>query len=93
MKGTIIKFVSEKKFGFIKPDEGLGKDIFFCKAKCAEGTRMTRGFRVEFDLEETEVDGIKKVMAINVKNTGEERVRFEGGFRSIRNDMPKEWKR
>ena len=51
--GTVERFMDEKGFGFIKPDNG-GKDVFVhYTAISGSGFRsLAKGTRVEFDLVE-----------------------------------------
>lgn len=53
MTGTVKKFMSNKGFGFITPDEG-GKDVFFHHSELQmEGFRVVEeGQRVEFEIEQ-----------------------------------------
>ncbi len=64
MTGTVKKFVDDRGFGFITPDEGDG-EVFFHQSEIAmEGIRtMEEGQRVEFDVEE----GPKGLSAKQVK--------------------------
>ena len=64
MTGTVKKFMDNKGFGFIMPDEG-DDDVFFHQSEIVmEGFRtMEEGQRVEFDLEE----GPKGLSAKQVK--------------------------
>lgn len=64
MTGTVKKFMDEKGFGFIVPDEG-NDEVFFHQSEIQmEGFRtMAEGQRVEFDVEE----GPKGLSAKQVK--------------------------
>ena len=55
MTGTVKKFVDDRGFGFITPDEGDG-EVFFHQSEIAmEGVRaLEEGQRVEFEVEEGE---------------------------------------
>lgn len=64
MTGTIAR-LTDKGFGFIKPDQGGDKDVFF-HARSLEGIMyddLREGEAVTFDVEE----GPKGPAAINVK--------------------------
>jgi len=61
MSNGTVKFFNEAKgFGFITPDEG-GKDVFV-HANGLNGTTITEGDKVTFDVEE----GQKGLNAVNV---------------------------
>lgn len=64
MTGTVKKFMDNKGFGFIMPDEG-DNDVFFHQSEIVmEGFRtMEEGQRVEFNVEE----GPKGLSAKQVK--------------------------
>ena len=64
MTGTVKKFMENKGFGFIIPDEGE-KEVFFHQSEIVmEGFRtMEEGQRVEFNVEE----GPKGLSAKQVK--------------------------
>lgn len=64
MKGTIKSLVTEKNFGFITPEEGGDKDVFFHATglKDVEFGDLKMGDNVEFDVEESD----KGPRAINV---------------------------
>mmetsp|Transcript_2699 Transcript_2699/g.5822 ORF Transcript_2699/g.5822 Transcript_2699/m.5822 type:complete len:110 (+) Transcript_2699:70-399(+) len=47
--GTVKKFVEEKGFGFITPDEG-GEDVFIHLRQCNGAERLNEGDRVSYDL-------------------------------------------
>lgn len=63
MKGTIAR-ITDRGYGFIKPDEG-DKDVFFHAHSIVDGTfdDMREGDAVTFDIEE----GDKGPSAANVK--------------------------
>jgi CspA family cold shock protein len=63
MKGTVKWFNDRKGFGFIQGEDE--KDIFVHRNSIAEGTYITEGDRVEFEVESSE----KGPHAINVKKT------------------------
>lgn len=59
-KGTLIKWCQEKLFGFIAPDNDVGKVglscVYFCKELGGEqekGEAPTAGWRLEFEIEHT----------------------------------------
>ena len=58
--GTVKFFNDEKGFGFIAPEDG-GKDVFV-HANGLNGTTITEGDKVSFDVEE----GKKGLNAVNV---------------------------
>ncbi len=62
-KGTVQRFMDDKGFGFIKPDNG-GKDVFvhFSAIGGAGFKSLSQGQRVEFDI----VDDPKGPRAANV---------------------------
>ena len=62
--GTVKKFIGERGFGFITPDEG-GSEVFVHQSGIImEGVRtLEEGQRVEFEVEE----GPKGLRAIQVK--------------------------
>ena len=64
MTGTVKKFMDNKGFGFIMPDEG-DDDVFFHQSEIVmEGFRtLEEGQRVEFEVEE----GAKGLSAKQVK--------------------------
>ncbi len=64
MTGTVKKFMENKGFGFIMPDEG-DNDVFFHQSEIVmEGFRtLEEGQRVEFNVEE----GPKGLSAKQVK--------------------------
>ncbi len=64
MTGTVKKFMDNKGFGFILPDEG-DSDVFFHQSEIVmEGFRtLAEGQRVEFNVEE----GPKGLSARQVK--------------------------
>ena len=64
MTGTVKKFMDNKGFGFIMPDEGED-DVFFHQSEIQmEGFRtVEEGQRVEFDVE----DGAKGLSAKRVR--------------------------
>lgn len=65
MTGTIAKIVSDRGFGFIKPDEGAEKDLFF-HARSVVGESvyddLREGDKVTYELE----DGPKGPAAVDV---------------------------
>lgn len=65
MTGSIAKIVSDRGFGFIKPDEGSDKDLFF-HARSVVGETvyddLQEGDKVTFEIEE----GPKGPAAIDV---------------------------
>lgn len=61
MKGKVKFFNESKGFGFITPEEG--KDVFVHQSALAEGTTLSEGDEVTFDIEE----GEKGPKAVNVK--------------------------
>lgn len=63
MQGTIKTLISDKKFGFITPEDGT-KDIFFHATSLSgvEFTQLAVGDKVNFDVEESE----KGPRAVNV---------------------------
>ena len=69
MKGTIVKVVEDRGFGFIKPEEGE-KELFF-HARSVEGDvvfdDLREGDMVTFDIEE----GPKGPAATNVTKAGD----------------------
>jgi len=55
MTGTIAKIVSDRGFGFIKPDEGSDKDLFFHARSVVGDTvydDLREGDKVTYELEE-----------------------------------------
>ncbi len=66
MKGTVAKKVDDRGFGFIKPDEGGDKDLFF-HARSVEGDTvfddLKEGQAVTYEIE----DGQKGPAAVNVR--------------------------
>jgi len=64
MSNGTVKFFNESKgFGFITPDDG-GKDVFV-HANGLNGTQITEGDKVSYDVEE----GQKGLNAVNVSRT------------------------
>ncbi len=64
MTGTVKKFMDEKGFGFIVPDEGTDEVFFHQSEIQMEGFRtMAEGQRVEFNVEQ----GPKGLSAKQVK--------------------------
>ncbi len=61
MKGTVKFFNESKGFGFISPEEG--KDVFVHESGLDEGTILSEGDSVTFDVEE----GDRGPKASNVK--------------------------
>ena len=62
MSNGTVKFFNESKgFGFIAPDDG-GKDVFVHANGLDEGTRITEGDKVSYEVE----DGKKGPSAVNV---------------------------
>lgn len=64
MTGTIVR-LNDKGFGFIKPDDGGDRDVFFHARSLAEGLMyddLREGDAVTFDVEDTE----KGPNAVNV---------------------------
>lgn len=65
MKGTIAKIVSDRGFGFIKPETESEKDLFFHARGVVEGTvfdDLREGDAITYEVEE----GPKGPAAINV---------------------------
>lgn len=64
MTGTVKKFIDDRGYGFIVPDEG-DDDVFFHESEIImEGVRtLEEGQRVEFEVEE----GAKGLSAKQVK--------------------------
>ncbi len=65
MKGKIAR-LTDRGFGFITPDEGGGKDLFFHARSLAEGIQydsLKEGQTVIYDVEE----GDKGPAAVNVR--------------------------
>ncbi len=61
MEGTVKWYNDRKSFGFIEIEEG--KDVFVHKNSLAEGTFLSEGDSVEFEIEQSP----KGPQAINVK--------------------------
>lgn len=55
MTGTIVRKMDDKKFGFIKPDDG-SKDIFFHESGIVGGgfDSVMVGDKVSFEVEQSE---------------------------------------
>lgn len=51
MKGTVKWFNPRKRYGFIEPEEG-NEDVFVHISDIAEGTTISEGDKVEFDVED-----------------------------------------
>ena len=65
MKGTIAR-LTDRGFGFITPEEGGDKDLFFHARSLVEGVEydsLKEGDTVSYDLE----DGEKGPAAVNVQ--------------------------
>ena len=62
--GKIRMFKEDRGFGFIKPDEGDGPDIFFHVTALAEGDDIAVGKTVSYEVGTDEKSG--KVKAISV---------------------------
>jgi cold shock protein len=65
MKGKIARLVKDRGFGFITPEEGGSKDLFFHARSLPAGVfdTLNEGDTVTFDVEE----GDKGPAAVNVK--------------------------
>ena len=66
MTGKIARLVSDRGFGFITPDEGADKDVFFHARSVAGGVAyddLREGDAVSFELE----DGPKGPAAVNIQ--------------------------
>lgn len=65
MKGKIARLVMDRGFGFITPEEGGGKDLFFHARSLPAGVfdSLKEGDVVTYDVEE----GDKGPAAVNVK--------------------------
>lgn len=63
MTGSVVRLITDKGFGFIKPDDG-DKDVFFHARAVVEPTfdDLREGDKVSFDIEE----GPKGPAAVNV---------------------------
>ena len=61
MKGTVKWFNDRKGFGFIEGEDK--KDIFVHRSSIAEGTYLSEGDQVEYEVESSE----KGPNAVNVK--------------------------
>jgi len=61
MEGTVKWYNERKSYGFIETEDG--KDVFVHRNALPEGTILTEGDKVEFDLEHSP----KGPQAINVK--------------------------
>jgi CspA family cold shock protein len=61
MEGTVKWYNEYKSYGFIEIEEG--KDVFVHKNALSEGTILSEGDSVEFDIEESP----KGPQAINIK--------------------------
>lgn len=61
MKGTIKWYNSMKGYGFIKGEDE--KDVFVHRSDIPEGTSLTEGDNVEYDIEKTD----RGVKATNIK--------------------------
>jgi len=65
MKGTIAKIVSDRGFGFIKPETDGGKDLFFHARSVVGDTvfdDLKEGDAITYEIE----DGQKGPAAVNV---------------------------
>lgn len=65
MKGTIAKIVSDRGFGFIKPETDSGKDLFFHARSVVGDTvfdDLKEGDAITYEIE----DGQKGPAAVNV---------------------------
>jgi cold shock protein len=65
--GTIKKFMEDKGFGFITPDNGSG-DVFFHIRHCKGVTRLEVGMAVTYDTEQDDSKG--KMQAKNCRVVG-----------------------
>jgi CspA family cold shock protein len=50
LKGTVVRWLTGKGYGFIEPDGG-GKDIFVHHSQVEESFLLAEGQVVEFDME------------------------------------------
>ena len=64
MKGTVKKYLDDRGFGFIKPDDG-GPDVFFHFSACADGIVPDINSIVEFEIETDPRSG--RTRAANVR--------------------------
>jgi CspA family cold shock protein len=47
--GRVKTYISERGFGFLKPDEG-GADVFFHVSQCSDGDDISVGDAVRFEV-------------------------------------------
>jgi len=65
LKGTITRWLDDRGFGFIKPEEG-GDDVFLHFSEIEDSYLINEGVEVEFEVRDT----YKGLRAVNAKILG-----------------------
>jgi CspA family cold shock protein len=66
-QGKIKMFNEEKRFGFIKPDDG-GVDVFFHESALREGEDVTVGKVVTYEIGADAKTGKSKAVSVDLKD-------------------------
>eukprot|EP00440_Ansanella_granifera_P067407 gb/GFBE01073113.1/.p1 GENE.gb/GFBE01073113.1/~~gb/GFBE01073113.1/.p1 ORF type:complete len:260 (+),score=41.36 gb/GFBE01073113.1/:1-780(+) len=89
--GTMVRWQSDKGFGFIKPDDG-GEDLFAHVSALVDGDGgVADGDKVTYDKDYNERKG--KDQAVNVKSTGEKGTIDSGRGRDRKDDRDRDRRR
>lgn len=83
MKGTIKRYIADRGFGFIKPLDGVGPDIFFHIKGCATGFDPEAADRETVVDAEVTQDDRGLLRAINVRPIGDGPARYGQSFDTL----------
>jgi CspA family cold shock protein len=64
-KGTVRMFKADRRFGFIRPDDG-GDDVFFHETSLKEGDQIVEGTAVTYEMGIDAKSGRSKAVRVDL---------------------------